>query len=94
MSIQNGQTERNHSILMQMRRELHLSGIIEVERFDESGAVFQTVCGEMTVEGSDIHIGVLDVDRGEVSLTGQIDGIFYAAAEVEKKEGFFKKLLR
>ena len=82
--------ERVHGVIIQMRKEMKISGVTEVECFDETGAVLQTVCGELTVEGKDIRIGVLDVEGGQVSLSGRIDGIFYSSEE-EKKRRFFGK---
>ncbi len=94
MSVQNGQTEKGHQVMLSMRKELKIFGVKEVESFDETGAVLHTLCGEMTVEGKDIRIGVLDVERGEVTLSGRIDGLFYPSDEVGEKRGFFKKLTR
>ena len=31
----------------------------------------------MTIEGAGLHIGALDIDRGFLSLDGDISGIFY-----------------
>lgn len=87
----NGQTERAHEIQLTSRKELRIIGVKEVESFDETGALLQTLCGELNVEGADIHVKVLDVDRGEVVLNGRIDGIFYAEDSGAAKKGFFSK---
>ncbi len=87
-------TERVHGILVQMRKEMKISGVTEVECFDDTGAVFHTLCGTMTVEGQDIRIGVLDVECGQVTLSGRIDGIFYSCEDGEKKRRFLGKRSR
>ena len=87
-------TDKGHGVLMNMRREMQISGVKEVLCFDDTGAVFQTVCGDMTVEGRDIRIGVLDVACGQVTLSGRIDGIFYSNENEEKKRRFFGKKTR
>ncbi len=87
-------TERVHGIVVQMRKDMRISGVTGVECFDDTGAVLHTVCGTMTVEGQDIRIGVLDVDCGQVTLSGRIDGIFYSNEDGEKKRRFFGKKTR
>lgn len=90
----NETAEHQHEIVLHMRQKMQLNGVREVDSFDETGAVFHTVCGELTVEGRDIHIGVLDVERGVVSLTGKIDGIYYSSDNTAEKKKLFHKLLR
>ena len=83
--------EKSHEILMKMRKEMKINGVTEVESFDETGAVLHTVCGMMTVEGTEIRIGILDVDSGNVTLNGRIDAIFYSSEEKESKRSIFGK---
>lgn len=90
----NGSVEKNHEILMKTRTDMKISGVSDVESFDETGAVFHTACGMMTVEGKDIRIEVLDVERGVVTLCGRIDGVFYSTEEHEPKRGLFGKRSR
>lgn len=87
-------TEQVHGIAIQMRKEMKISGVKEVECFDDTGAVFHTICGDMTVEGKEIHIDILDTVSGQVALSGRIDSIFYACEEREKKSNLFRKRSR
>ncbi len=89
-----GQTDRGHEVYLTMRRELKISGVKEVESFDDTGAVFHTLCGDLTVEGQEIHISVLDVDRGDVVLSGKIDAIFYPSDSTSEKKRFLGKFMR
>ena len=91
----NGQTEKqHHEFTVSMRREMKIEGVKEVDRFDETEVVLHTVDGEMTVEGADLKIGVLDTQKGIVTLGGRIDAVFYSAENTEEKRGFFGRLLR
>lgn len=85
----NESNEKTHEIILKTRREMRVSGVTEVESFDETGAVFHTVCGTVTVEGKEIRIGVLDVESGNVSLSGRVDAVFYSSEERESKRGVF-----
>lgn len=91
----NGQTERQeHGFQVTMRKEMHISGVKDVESFDEETVLLHTVNGEMTVEGNELRIGILDTDRGVVTLSGRIDGVFYSGGENTEKRGLFGKLFR
>lgn len=91
----NGQTEKkNHAFTVTGRKEMQISGVQEVESFDSDRVTLHTACGEMTVEGGDLRVGVLDVDRGVVTLGGRVDAVFYANERTEEKRSFFGKLLR
>lgn len=90
-----GQIEKQiHEFCVKMRKEMNISGVKEVESFDESCVILHTQGGEMTIEGKDLRVGTLDVDHGIVILSGRIDAVYYSNEEGEKKQGFFGKLLR
>ena len=72
-----------------MRKHLEVNGVTEVIRFDELTVVLQTVCGEMTVDGKNLKISVLDTDKGIVSLDGQVDSIYYSEETKEVKRRLF-----
>ena len=80
-----------HQIQLTMRKEMTINGVKEVDSFDECGAILRTVSGELTVEGSDIHVGVLDMNRGLVTLTGKIDAIWYSEQRPGEKRSLFKR---
>ena len=80
-----------HQIKLVMRKELTIQGVKEVASFDEGGAVLQTTSGEMTIEGKEIHVGILDIERGVVTLTGKIDAILYSDPHSGEKGSFLKR---
>ena len=92
----NGQTQKQltHEIHMLRRKEMSITGVKEVISFDENCVLLKSECGEVSIEGSELHVGTLDTDRGLVTLTGRIDSIFYADEKSEQKSGFFGKLFR
>ncbi|MCL2531669.1 MAG: sporulation protein YabP [Oscillospiraceae bacterium] len=66
-----------HNIIMEDRRLLTLSGVADVDSFDENTVVVFTDLGELTVRGSDLHINRLSVEVGELLLEGRIDSLSY-----------------
>lgn len=77
-----------HRVVLEERRKMEITGICEVESFDEREAILKTSAGEMTVEGKNIKIEVLDTDSARVSLIGEIDAIFYSSEEQGRKRLF------
>jgi sporulation protein YabP len=89
----NGQTEKQkHEIVLKNRRELTVQGVQEVDSFDENSAVLNTVVGELTVEGEELKIGTLDTEKGVVTVSGRINGVFYSADQPKEKRGIFKRI--
>ena len=90
-----GHTESQaHDICVKQRREMSVTGVKDIDSFDETAAVLQTVGGELTVEGSELKIGVLDTDRGVVTLTGKINGFFYSSDQTEEKRGIISRFFK
>lgn len=86
--------KREHEIKLIKRREMSVSGVCEVISFDDEGVRLMSVEGELCIEGEEIKIGVLDTDRGVVTLTGRVSGIYYVSEEKREKKGLFSRLNR
>ena len=66
-----------HRLELEGRERLVVSGVEDVERFDESGIVMSTSAGILTVTGEGLHIGKLSLDGGELHVDGRIDSLAY-----------------
>ena len=82
-----------HHVTLEDRRRLTVSGVEDVERFDESTIVLSTSLGVMTVTGEELHIEKLSLDGGDLQVEGSIDAILYEE-DREPRGGFFSRLLR
>jgi len=78
------------NIILENRRRLTVSGVEEVDGFDDSYVQLRTVLGEMTVRGEELHVDQLSVETGELLVTGEIGEITYA--ETTESRGFFSRL--
>lgn len=74
-----------HSISINDRKNVSLTGITDVGSFDENSVSLVTSCGELTVKGENLQVTELSLDRGIVSIEGIIIGIEYF--EPRKKQG-------
>ena len=82
-----------HAVLLSERSHMQISGVSEVISFDEASVSLSTVRGGMTIEGRDLHITTLNIDRGEVELDGTVDAVFYTGERAERS-GFLGRLFR
>jgi len=82
-----------HNVIMENRRVMSLSGVRDVDSFDEQTVVVLTEMGELTIRGVKLHISRLDQDTGEMLLDGEISELIYSDA-VDEPKGFFARLFR
>lgn len=82
-----------HNVIMENRSALTVSGVCDVDSFDEQTVVIFTDMGELTVRGQDLHINKLSLDIGEMNLEGKIASLSYTN-EQPKSQGFFSKVFR
>ena len=83
---------KNHSVTLDNREELRLSGIKDVPGFDEQTVSLDTHLGNLIVKGESLHISKLSLDTGEVVVDGKISALQYITDE--RSKGFISKLFR
>lgn len=82
-----------HYLTLKGRAQMSIEGVEEVMGFDEESVRLRSSEGELFIEGRDIKIDALDTERQSVSLTGRINGIYYAPEREKQKKGFLSRLL-
>ena len=80
-----------HRLELVGQERLTVSGVEDVERFDENGIVMSTSAGVLVVTGEDLHIGKLSLDGGELHVDGRIDSVAYEEGGREQG-GFLRRL--
>ena len=88
--------KNNHNITISQREIMTLTGIEDVISFDEESVIMRSSLGMMTVDGSELHIVKLELDSGNVTVEGKINGLFYTdtADKDSQKGGKLKRLFR
>ena len=76
------ETEKNydlvHSVVIDARNRVHISGVEEVESFDENNVIVFTSAGMLSVSGDDLHIEKLNIENGELAIEGRVDALEYS----------------
>lgn len=80
-----------HQLILQNRNLAELSGVSDVDSFDENVVIAYTSMGELTLRGQNLHVQRLDVESGSLTVSGHIDSLQYSDTA---KGGFFSRLLR
>lgn len=82
-----------HNIIIEDRKNVTVSGVTDVDSFDEQTVVLMTELGELIISGVDLHIGKIDVDAGDISLEGEIYSVTYTDNR-QTGGGFFGRLFK
>ncbi|TKC13908.1 sporulation protein YabP [Robertmurraya kyonggiensis] len=86
---------QEHDVIMRGRRLLDITGVKQVESFDNEEFLLETVMGFLAIKGQNLQMKNLDVDKGIVSIKGKIfDLVYLDDQHGEKAKGFFSKLFR
>ena len=91
MNDYNSMPQTAHRLELTGRERLTVSGVEDVERFDETGIIMSTSAGTLVVTGEDLHIGKLSLDGGELHVEGRVDSVTYED-DGAGRGGFFSRL--
>lgn len=83
----------SHNLVLEDRKKLSLTGVTDVDSFDETAIIAYTDYGELTISGTSLHICKLNIDEGELSVEGNISAMQYIDQQ-PKSQGFFGKMFR
>ena len=81
-----------HSVILENRKAFTATGVSNVDSFDEQTIVAYTDLGELVVKGSGLHINRLNIETGELTLTGEVDSLTYTQGR--QNGGMLPRLLR
>ena len=82
--------ETPHKLVLDSRRKLSMTGVIEVESFDESAIQLTTTRGPVLIRGTGLHLQMLSLDGGQVAVDGTISALSYE----EPRQSGWRRLFR
>ncbi|MFD0717138.1 sporulation protein YabP [Paenibacillus sp. GCM10027626] len=90
----NGQ--KRQEIKMLNRKILEVTGVKNVESFDNEEFLLETDLGFLTVRGQNLHMKHLSLEQGLVAIEGLVHSIAYldGNAAATKSKGFLGKLFK
>ena len=82
-----------HSVVINQRENIKISGIVDVESFDEGEIVLYTSEGGIVLLGEDFKINKLSVDTGELEIEGYLNEIKYTNS-IQSGGNFWSKIFK
>lgn len=82
-----------HKITMSDREDIFISGVEDVESFDEREIILLTSEGNLILEGEDFKINKLSVESGDMEISGFLNSMRYNES-VKNGGGFWGKIFK
>lgn len=79
----------NHSITLENRSKLIISGVLDVIGFDDETVLMETELGQLTVKGQNLKVLSFTVEVGTISVEGTVSALVYTGTT---KKGALKRL--
>ena len=82
------------NIELNSRERLSINGVKEIISFDENYVSLKTACGDLTIDGENIHVNVLNIEKGEIEMSGKIAALNYYDSHSNEKTSLISKIFR
>jgi sporulation protein yabP len=83
-----------HNVILENRKKVSITGVLDVDSFDEQNVVVLCELGVLIIKGEDLHINRLNVESGDVSVEGEINSLSYTQIGDKKAGGVFRNLFK
>lgn len=82
----------SHNLILNNRKKADMTGVTDVDNFNEDYILLHTELGYMEIRGSSLRIVKLDVENKKLSIEGEIAAVIYDDKSVKKaNKGFWGK---
>ncbi len=95
MSEERRQEAGEHQLSLKRREELRLTGVVNVESFDDQEIVLDTGSGGLIIRGEELHISQLNLEAGNLAVHGFVELLQYTGESMSKRSrGLFTKMFK
>ena len=74
-----------HNVIIEGRKKISVSGVQDMECFDENKVVVYTNMGVLEICGINFHMNKLSLETEEIIIEGDIDSVIYEDANAHAK---------
>ena len=78
---------RVQNVILENRQKLSITGVVDVESFNDECVVADTELGILVIKGMDLRINKLDIDSSELGIEGDIVSLEYSDREGARGRG-------
>lgn len=75
------------NLILENREKLNISGVIDVESFNDECVIVDTELGVLVIKGIDLHINKLNIDNSELGIEGEIVSCEYSDRDGSRSKG-------
>ena len=83
-----------HVVNIDNRERVSVTEVADIESFNEEIIFLTLKNGGLVIRGEDLHIQKLDLEEGNVLITGAIGSAVYTEKKDRQEKGFLKKILK
>lgn len=76
---------KNQNITIEDRKRMLVTGVEQVENFNDNTIILTTINGGITIKGEELNISKLNVEDGNVKIQGKINGVNYSSRDLSSK---------
>ncbi|MEI3504714.1 MAG: sporulation protein YabP [Bacilli bacterium] len=91
MNYENASVLSNQNIVLKDRKKLEISGIKKIESLNSEEFLIDTKLGLLFIKGQDLEMQMLDIDKGNIWISGLITVIEYVETSEKKRKLVFSK---
>lgn len=82
------------SILLENKEILNVTGVENIDSFNDETVVLLTVKGKLTIKGQKLNISKLNVEEGKLIVKGSIDTLIYSEHEQKEKVSLVRRIFK
>lgn len=94
MDNKNVVRNRSHSVVMENRTKVTITGVADVDSFDETMVLLATDMGFITLHGEGLHINKLNLEEGHLIVEGEVIALEYSDGFSDRGTGIWGRLFK
>ncbi len=83
-----------HSVIMENRGKLAVTGVVDVISFDEDVIVAETEMGVLIIKGENLHINSIILEKGQMDVDGLIFNLGYEEKGHAERSSLFGRIFK
>ncbi len=86
--------ELTHNIILENRGRLSISGVTDVEGFDDKEVSLYTSMGDLAVRGKNLKVEAVSLESGDMLITGEVNSLVWGYTDRTRKPTLRQKMTR
>lgn len=83
--------KRTHSLKLENRNGLKLTGVTDVDSFNDESVMAYTDYGSLSISGTGLNVKELNLANGTLEIEGEVAALIYSS-KISKEKGILKRL--